>query len=229
MYRLFVKRFLDILGSLLAMTLLFLVFIVVAILVRIKLGSPVIFKQVRPGRNGKLFTLYKFRSMSDAKDEKGKLLSDEIRLTKFGKFLRKTSLDELPEIFNILKGNMSFIGPRPFLVKDFVFFDEETMKRQNARPGLSGLAQVNGRNSISWEKKFEYDLEYVKKITFWKDCKIFFKSIWKAIKHNDIDREGFATDEDYGDYLLRINKISKDYYDQKVEQSIELIKKAKNG
>lgn len=198
------------------------VYVVLTILVRVKLGAPVIFKQIRPGKNGKLFTLYKFRSMNDKKDESGNLLPDEERLTKFGKSLRATSLDELPELFNILKGEMSFIGPRPLLVKDYVFFDDEVMKRQSVRPGLSGLAQVNGRNNITWEKKFEYDLEYVNKITFFKDLKILFKTIGKVFKKSDIDKDGFATDEDYGDYLLRTNKINADYYNQQINESNRL-------
>lgn len=225
MYRHFFKRALDILFAILALLFLCLVYLVLIILVRIKLGGPVLFKQVRPGKNGKLFKLYKFRSMSNKTDENGNLLPDEERLTKFGKKLRASSLDELPEIINILKGDMSFIGPRPQLVKDYVFFDKEVMKRQSVRPGLSGLAQVNGRNNISWEKKFEYDLQYVKKVTFLKDCAIFFKTISKVFKKSDIDKEGFATDEDFGDYLLRTNKINADYYNQRVSYSKELVDK----
>lgn len=225
MYIHFFKRALDILFAILALLFLFLVYLVLIILVRIKLGGPVLFKQVRPGKNGKLFKLYKFRSMTNKTDENGNLLPDEQRLTKFGKKLRSSSLDELPEIINILKGDMSFIGPRPQLVKDYVFFDEEVMKRQSVRPGLSGLAQVNGRNNISWEKKFEYDLQYVKKVTFLKDLGIFFKTIGKVFKRSDIDKDGFATDEDYGDYLLRTNKINDDYYNQRVSYSKELVDK----
>ena len=223
MYRHFFKRALDILFAILALLFLCLVYLILIILVRVKLGSPVIFKQVRPGRSGKLFKLYKFRSMTNKTDENGDLLPDEERLTNFGKKLRASSLDELPEIINILKGDMSFIGPRPQLVKDYVFFDEEVMKRQSVRPGLSGLAQVNGRNNISWEKKFEYDLQYVKKVTFLKDCGIFFKTIGKVFKRSDIDKEGFATDEDYGDYLLRTKKISQDAYDLLVSKSKNMV------
>lgn len=225
MYKHFFKRFLDILFAFLALLFLWPLYLVLIILVRIKLGGPVIFKQVRPGKNGKLFKLYKFRSMTNKVDENGNLLPDEQRLTKFGKKLRSTSLDELPEIFNILKGDMSFIGPRPQLVKDYVFFNDEIMKRQLARPGLSGLAQVNGRNNISWEKKFEYDLQYVEKVTFFKDFAIFFKTIGKVFKRSDIDKDGFATDEDYGDYLLRINKINADYYNQRVLEAKEMVDK----
>lgn len=225
MYRHFFKRALDILFAIIALLFLFLVYLVLIILVRIKLGGPVLFKQIRPGKNGKLFKLYKFRSMSNKTDENGNLLPDEERLTNFGKKLRASSLDELPEIINILKGDMSFIGPRPQLVKDYVFFDEEVMKRQSVRPGLSGLAQVNGRNNISWEKKFEYDLQYVNKITFLKDLAIFFKTIGKVFKRSDIDKEGFATDEDYGDYLLRTNKISQDEYNLLVSKSKNMVEK----
>ena len=225
MYRHFFKLSLDILFAILALLFLCLIYLILIILVRIKLGGPVLFKQVRPGKNGKLFKLYKFRSMSNKTDENGNLLPDEERLTNFGKKLRASSLDELPEIINILKGNMSFIGPRPQLVKDYVFFDEEVMKRQSVRPGLSGLAQVNGRNNISWEKKFEYDLQYVKKVTFLKDLAIFFKTIGKVFKRSDIDKDGFATDEDFGDYLLRTNKIKADYYNQRVLYAKELVDK----
>lgn len=229
MYRSFFKRLFDISISIFLILFLSLPFLVLLVLVRIKLGSPTIFKQVRPGKNGTLFLLYKFRSMTNEKDEEGKLLPDEKRLTKFGKFLRKTSLDELPELFNILKGDMSFIGPRPMLVRDYVFFGENTKKRQNIRPGLSGLAQVNGRNNISWEKKFEYDLKYMQKITFFSDMKIFFLSIWKALKRDNIDREGFSTDEDYGDYLLRTKRISNELYNNKLKDAEKLIENSKYG
>lgn len=220
----FFKRVCDIICAFAVFIFLWPLYLVLVILVRTKLGKPVLFRQVRPGKDGKLFTLYKFRSMTDEKDENGNLLSDEIRLTKFGKWLRKTSLDEVPEAINIFKGDMSVVGPRPFLVKDYVFFDDETMKRQCVKPGLTGLAQVNGRNGISWEEKFKYDLEYCKKISFWKDCALVFKTIFKAFaKKENINREGFATDEDYGDYLLRSIQISKDIYDNKVALSKEMI------
>ena len=194
---------------------------ILTILVKIKLGSPIIFKQVRPGmidkRTGKekLFTLYKFRTMTDKKDKDGNLLSDEIRLTKFGSWLRSTSLDEIPEAFNILKGDMSVIGPRPQLVKDMVFMSDEQRKRHTVRPGLSGLAQVRGRNAISWEGKLSTDLEYIKKITFFKDLKIVFQTVVKVFKKEGITAEGLDTAEDYGDYLLRIDEIDKKNYDNK--------------
>lgn len=223
MYRHFFKPILDFLGALIAILLLSLFFIIIAILVRIKLGSPIIFKQKRPGKDGKIFTLYKFRSMTNERDENGNLLSDEKRLTKFGKFLRKTSIDELPELFDILFGKMSFIGPRPFLVKDYVFFGEETKIRQNVRPGLSGLAQVNGRNNISWEEKFVYDVKYAKKVTFAGDFIIFWKSIFVLFKQSDINRDGFATDEDYGDYLLRNKKISIEEYKNGIKEAEAIV------
>lgn len=223
-YKWFFKRFFDIVLSLLSIIVLSPLLLVLFILIRIKLGKPAFFKQVRPGKNGKLFTLYKFRSMSNKTDENGKLLPDEQRLTKFGKGLRRSSLDELPELFNILFGHMSLIGPRPQLVKDFVFFDEETMKRQQVRPGLSGLAQVKGRNNISWEDKFKWDLKYCEKITFFKDLKILFMTIGKAfIKKEGINKEGFVTDEDYGDYLLRTNQIKQEQYNEAISRSVALI------
>ncbi|MBE7053789.1 MAG: sugar transferase [Ruminococcaceae bacterium] len=224
MYAKFFKRLVDILCALLAIVVFSWLYIIVAILVRVKLGSPVIFKQPRPGLNGKIFTLYKFRTMTDEKDEDGNLLPDEIRLTKFGKLLRATSLDELPEAFNILKGDMSVIGPRPQLVRDMTFFTDEQMKRQSVRPGLSGLAQVKGRNGITWEEKIDYDLEYIKKITFFGDVKIIFQTVWSAfVKQDGVSQEGMDTAEDLGDYLLRIGKVDKETYDKKQEEAKKLL------
>ena len=223
-YRLFFKRICDIICALAVFIILWPLWLVLAILVKSKLGSPIYFKQVRPGKNGKLFKLVKFRSMTDEKDENGNLLPDEVRLTKFGKWLRKTSLDEMPEAINILKGDMSVVGPRPLLVKDYVFFDENIMHRQDIKPGLTGLAQVNGRNNISWEKKFEYDLQYRKKVGLWRDVGLIFKTIFKAFgKKENINRDGFATDEDYGDYLLNNGFISKDIYNNKIIESKEML------
>lgn len=220
----FFKRVCDIICALAVFIFLWPLYLVVAILVKEKLGSPIYFKQIRPGKGGKLFAMYKFRSMSNKTDESGNLLPDGKRLTKFGKWLRKTSLDEMPEAINILKGDMSVIGPRPLLVKDYVFFDDEVMKRQSVKPGLSGLAQINGRNNITWEDKFKLDLQYIKKISFWCDISIVFKSFFKAfVKKDDIDREGFDTDEDYGDYLLRTNQIQKKQYDNAVLKSNKLV------
>ena len=220
----FLKRVCDIICALAVFLFLWPLYLVIAILVKIKLGSPIYFKQVRPGKDGKLFTMYKFRSMSNTKDKNGNLLPDGERLTKFGKWLRKTSLDEMPEAINILKGDMSVIGPRPLLVKDFVFFDDDVMKRQSVKPGLSGLAQVNGRNNITWKDKFKLDLAYIQKINFWKDVTIVFSSFFKAfVKKDDIDRGGFDTDEDYGDYLLRTGQISNKEFEQKILKAKELL------
>lgn len=184
MYNKFVKRGLDILISLTALLLLSPVFLVLVVLVRIKLGSPVVFTQERPGRNEKIFKLYKFRSMTEERDSEGTLLPDEVRLTSFGKFLRSTSLDELPEFFNILKGDMSFIGPRPLLVRYLPFYTEEEKHRHDVRPGLTGLAQVNGRNALGWEQRFAYDLEYVNHCTFLTDLKIVGMTVGKVLKRS---------------------------------------------
>ena len=194
-------------------------------MVRIKLGSPVIFKQKRPGLNEKIFTLYKFRSMTDDKDKDGKLLSYSIRLTKFGKWLRSTSLDELPELFNIIKGDMSIVGPRPQLIKDMVFMTAEQRRRHSVRPGLTGLAQINGRNNITWEEKFENDLLYIEKITFFNDLEIIIKTAVKVLKKDDIFTEGMDTAEDLGDYLLRIGNVDQFEYDKIQELSREMLVK----
>lgn len=186
-YELIFKRPMDFLLSLIALILLSPVILIVAILVRIKLGSPIIFKQQRPGLNERIFNIYKFRTMTDKKDENGKLLPDEIRLTKFGKFLRSTSLDELPGLFNILKGDMSIVGPRPLLVIYLRYYSEEERKRHFVRPGLTGLAQVNGRNYMTWEDRFNFDLNYVEKVTLSKDLDIIFKTVIKVIKRSNIE------------------------------------------
>ena len=189
MYKKCFKRCMDFVLSLLAIIVLSPIYIVVAILVRVKLGSPILFRQKRPGKDEKIFEMYKFRTMTDERDENGELLPDEARLTKFGKFLRSTSLDELPELFNILKGDMSIIGPRPLLVEYLPRYNEEQRRRHEVRPGLSGLAQANGRNAISWEEKFQYDVEYVDHVTFFGDWKIIFKTIWNVLK-----RDGISSD-----------------------------------
>lgn len=188
MYKKFIKRFLDLILSLMALILLMPLMIIIGILVRINLGSPIIFKQKRPGKNEKIFTLYKFRTMTDKRDIDGNLLPDEYRLTKFGKFLRSTSLDELPELINIIKGDMAIVGPRPLLVEYLSLYNEEQRHRHDVRPGLTGLAQINGRNSISWEEKFKDDIEYIRKITFLGDCKIALKTIGKVFKKEGISR-----------------------------------------
>lgn len=188
-YEKYFKRPLDIICGLAAVLVFGWLYIIVAVLVRVKLGSPVLFTQERPGKNEKIFKLYKFRTMTDARDEHGELLPDEIRLTKFGKFLRSTSLDELPEAFNIIKGDMSVIGPRPLLVKYLPRYNEEQRRRHEVRPGLSGLAQVNGRNTVTWEERFKMDVEYVDNITFLGDVKIICQTVGKAF----IKREGVTS------------------------------------
>ncbi len=192
-YKLFIKRIIDIVLSLLGIIVLSPALLIVAILVRKNLGSPVIFKQERPGLNEKIFTLYKFRTMTDERNEFGELLSDEIRLTNFGKFLRSTSLDELPQLVNILKGDLSIIGPRPLLVSYLPLYNEEQRCRHDVRPGLVGLAGVKGRNAQSWDQKFKYDIEYVNNLSFWLDCKIFFLAIYTVLKRNGINQDGEAT------------------------------------
>lgn len=187
MYAKYIKRILDFVLSLVALIVLLPVLLIVAILVRVKLGSPVIFKQQRPGKNEKIFTLYKFRTMTDKKDENGNLLPDSERLTKFGKFLRSTSLDELPELVNILKGDMAIVGPRPLLVKYLPYYTEEEKHRHDVRPGLTGLAQVSGRNNLDWNERFETDLKYVNSNSFKGDLTIILNTIKSVLKHNDIE------------------------------------------
>ncbi|WP_029231906.1 sugar transferase [Butyrivibrio sp. VCB2006] len=186
MYKHFFKRLFDIVLSLIVIILFSWLYIILAILVRTKLGSPIIFKQQRPGKDEKIFGMYKFRSMTDEKDENGNLLPDEVRLTSFGKKLRATSLDELPEFFNILKGDMSFIGPRPLLVKYLPYYNERERLRHSVRPGLTGLAQANGRNAISWEKKFEYDVYYVEHLTFLMDLKVIIDTVKTVLSHDGV-------------------------------------------
>ena len=197
LYRRYFKRPMDFILSLIAIIVLSPVLLVVAILVRTKLGSPVIFKQKRPGMNEKIFTLYKFRTMTDKRDKFGELLPDSERLTKFGKFLRSTSLDELPELFNILKGDMSIVGPRPLLLQYLPLYNDFQKRRHEVRPGLSGLAQISGRNALSWEDKFNLDVEYVDNISFIGDWKLIFITILKAIMHEGINSETAATMEPF--------------------------------
>lgn len=197
MYRLFFKRLLDFILSLIAIIILFPVYIIVAILVKIKLGSPVLFTQDRPGSNEKIFKMYKFRTMTSETDNEGHLLPDEVRLTSFGKLLRSTSLDELPELFNILKGDMSIVGPRPLLVKYLPRYNEEQKHRHDVRPGLTGLAQVNGRNTITWEDKFKYDVEYTKNVTFINDVKIILETVLKVLQREGISSDTSVTMEEF--------------------------------
>lgn len=195
MYRNFIKRPMDFILSILAIIVLSPFMLVVAVLVKIKLGGPVIFSQQRPGLNEKLFTLYKFRTMEDLRDEQGNLLSDEVRLTRFGLMLRALSLDELPELFNILKGDMSIVGPRPLLVQYLPLYSDHQRRRHEVRPGLSGWAQVNGRNAISWEEKFDMDVEYVDNISLIMDWKIIFLTIKKVLIREGINSETASTME----------------------------------
>ena len=224
MYNKYIKRIFDVVCALAAIIVFSWLYVILAVLVKVKIGSPIIFKQARPGKDGKIFYLYKFRTMTNEKDENGKLLPDDQRLLPFGRFLRSSSLDELPEAFNILKGDMSVVGPRPQLVRDMVFMTDEQNKRHLVRPGLSGLAQISGRNGITWEEKLDFDIKYIKKITFWGDIKIIFLTVWKAfVKTEGISQEGMDTAEDFGDYLLREQKIDKEYYDERMEESKKLL------
>ncbi len=197
MYKKFIKRILDIILSLIALIILLPLLILISILVRIKLGSPVFFRQLRPGKNEKIFGVLKFRTMTDERDESGNLLSDDIRLTKFGQFLRSTSIDELPELLNILKGDMSIVGPRPLLVQYLERYTEEQKHRHDVKPGLTGLAQVNGRNGIAWDEKFKYDIEYAKNVTFYGDCKIILQTVMKVFGREGISSATSVTMEEF--------------------------------
>ncbi len=197
MYRKYFKRVFDFVCSVLALIVLSPVLLITALLVRIKLGTPVIFKQKRPGLQEKIFTLYKFRTMTDKKDAQGNLLPDEIRLTKFGKMLRSTSLDELPELWNIMKGDMSIVGPRPLLEKYIPLYSVEQRKRHHVRPGLTGLAQINGRNAISWDKKFQLDIKYIQHITFRSDIKIIFQTVGNVFRGKGISSTTSDTMEEF--------------------------------
>lgn len=227
-YEKYIKRFIDVACAAIAIIILFPVYICIYILVRFRLGTPVLFIQERPGLvfQGKetIFKMYKFRTMTDARNKNGELLPDRLRLTEFGKWLRSTSLDELPELFNILKGDMSLVGPRPQLVRDLVFMSKAQRMRHTARPGLSGLAQVNGRNAISWEEKFAWDLKYIRRVSFFEDVAILLKTVQKALlRHEGINETNQATAEDLGDYLLRIGKISKEEYRKQQTLAKDLI------
>ncbi|MDB2106215.1 sugar transferase [Clostridium paraputrificum] len=218
MYRKYFKRIIDIILSAWAIVCLSPVLLIIYLMVKVKLGSPVIFRQKRPGKNERIFTLYKFRTMTDERDEFGNLFDDSIRLTSFGKLLRSTSLDELPELFNILKGDMSIVGPRPQLVKDMLFMTEEQRGRHSVHPGLTGLAQINGRNNITWEEKIKLDLEYIKDITLINDISIMLQTIIKVFKRADITKEGMDTAEDLGDYLLNKGEIDESEYNRTISQ-----------
>lgn len=202
----YIKRGLDILCALAAMIVFCWLYGIIAILVRVKLGSPVIFKQLRPGKDEKIFCLYKFRTMTDKRDDRGKLLPDEQRLTKFGKWLRSTSLDELPEAWNILKGDMSVVGPRPLLVEYLERYDDRQRHRQDVRPGLSGYAQIHGRNAISWEKRFELDVWYTENVSLWLDIRIVMKTVVVAMGRKNISSETSATMEEFMDTPVGVGK-----------------------
>ena len=219
MYQRFFKRFLDVLLSLCALIVLSPALLALALLVRKNLGSPVIFHQDRPGKDEKIFRLCKFRSMTDARDENRNLLPDAERLTPFGRKLRATSLDELPELWNILKGDMSIVGPRPQLVRDMVFMTPDQRRRHTVRPGLTGWAQVNGRNILLWEDRLRYDLEYIERIGFVEDVRIIFLTVACLVRHDDVATEGMATSEDLGDYLLRIGEIDEENYEARQDEA----------
>ena len=228
-YERYVKRYIDIICALAVLICFGWLYIVIAIMVRIKLGKPVLFKQPRPGqinphtKQEEIFNLYKFRTMTDDRDKEGNLLPDDQRLTKFGKILRASSMDELPEvIFNILKGDMSLIGPRPQLVRDMVFMSKKQRCRHLVKPGLSGLAQVMGRNAISWEEKLDWDLKYIEKISFIGDMKIFLLTVKKVIGRNESNEELDVTD-DYGDALLKEGKIGLEEYNYRQKLANKLI------
>lgn len=226
-YEKYIKRLLDIVCSLLFIIVFCWLYAIITVIVRVKMGRPVLFKQPRPGiiKNGKetIFDMYKFRTMTDARDENGELLPDDQRLPRFGVMLRSTSLDELPEVFCILRGTMSVIGPRPQLVRDVVFMSDEQRMRHTAKPGLTGLAQVKGRNAITWEEKLEWDLKYIEKVSFTGDVKILFQTVAAVFKRSGITDGENATALDYGDALLKAGKISKVQYGVLRAQAINII------
>ena len=229
MYAKFLKRIFDLILSLIAFFMLLPLLIILTLIGAIAMKGNPFFTQQRPGKinskTGKeeIFKLIKFRTMSNVKDEKGNLLPDSVRLNSYGRFLRSTSLDELPSLLNIVKGDLAIVGPRPQLVRDMVFMSSEQRKRHTVRPGLTGLAQVNGRNNITWEQKFEYDLSYIKKITLLSDLKIIFQTVAKVLKRSDIVREGTDSDMDYGDWLLQNKKVDYGDYKNKHIEAKELI------
>ena len=219
MYEKFFKRFLDFILSLMALLVLSPVLLILMAIGAIAMKGNPFFTQLRPGKNERIFKLIKFRTMSNAKDKEGNLLPDEVRLNGYGKFLRSTSLDELPELLNILVGDMSIVGPRPQLVRDMVFMTPEQRRRHSVTPGLTGLAQVNGRNNITWEQKLAYDLEYIENITLWGDIRILLQTVGKVLKREDTVREGTVSDMDFGDWLLENGAIDQSAYDEKMEEA----------
>ena len=234
-YSAFMKRFLDFMLSLIAIIILSPILLLLYLLNVIFVGFPAIYKQSRPGKNFKTFNIYKFRSMNNKKDKNGNLLPDSQRITLWGKIMRKTSLDELPQLFNILKGDMSFVGPRPRLVKDVIFYDEYVLKYYFVRPGLTGPTQTTGRNQNTWEQVFEKDVEYVKNNTFWNDVKIFFKTFLAVFKstgetHTNAEEDKTEVKEQeyyYADYIKRIQKISEEQYNHGIQLANDIIKNKK--
>ena len=229
MYAKFFKRFIDLSASVAALIVLFPLLLILTVIGAIAMKGNPFFTQPRPGKkdkdgNEKIFRLIKFRTMSNEKDENGNLLPDEQRLGRYGKLLRSTSLDELPSLINIAAGDLSIVGPRPQLVRDMTFMTVEQRRRHNVRPGLTGLAQVNGRNNITWEQKFEYDLEYIDSgITLIGDAKIILKTVGKVLNRSDTVREGTVSDMDFGDWLMAEGKIDKEDYDKKQNEAKELL------
>ena len=224
MYAKCFKRVLDFLLALFAFIILFPILLVLSLVGAIVMKGNPFFTQPRPGKNERIFRLIKFRSMTCETDENGKLLPDEKRLTGYGKFIRATSIDELPSLLNILRGDLSIVGPRPQLVRDMVFMTEEQRRRHTVAPGLTGLAQCSGRNAMSWEKKFEYDLKYIEKITLWGDIAIIFKTVFKVFARDGITEEGEATATDLGDYLLSKGEVTKEKYDSLQNEAREILK-----
>lgn len=222
-YEKYFKRLFDIACSFAFLLIFWWLYIIIAVLVRVKLGTPIIFKQPRPGKDEKIFNIYKFRTMTDTKDENGNLLPDEMRLTRFGTWLRSTSLDELPEIWLILTGKMGCIGPRPLLIRDIIFMSDKHRTRHFVRPGLSGLAQVSGRNNIDWQERLDLDIKYINQITFLGDITIIVKTILKVLKKEGITEHNMATAQDYGDYLLSRGKVSIEEYEKKQTQAEKML------
>lgn len=224
-----IKRCLDFFCALLGVIILSPVLLIVFVLNKIILKGNAIFKQYRVGKNGKIFAVYKFRTMTNKTDENGNLLPDKDRMTKWGKFIRKLSLDELPQFFNILKGNMSFIGPRPRMVEECIFLDASQQDRFKAVPGITGWAQVNGRNNITFDKVVQYDKEYVEKASLWFDIKIIFKTIGCVLGKKDIEKKGTVSNEFHGDYLLRTGQVSESFYNERILDAKNLIGQAKES
>lgn len=227
LYQLFFKRFFDFTLSLIGILVLLPVFLIIWICSKISIGGKAMFVQYRPGKDGKIFKLYKFRSMTNKTDANGDLLPDAERITKFGKIIRKLSLDELPQLFNILKGDMSIVGPRPRMAEECVFLDETQQDRFKVRPGITGWAQVNGRNSITFDKVVQYDKEYVEKLSFWFDIKILFKTVGYVFARKGINKEGTVSNEFHGDYLLRTGQITEEFYKEKIATAKQMIAEAK--